>query len=254
MNKIKYLSFAIFLVLSFYLTDKVMLYIDSQSPLMKVIVNIQDDYSVKPVNAIIEENTIIPGLKGKEVNKHKSLLKMEEFGTFNETYLVYNLLEPEISLKNNKDKIIIHGNIAKRQVSLILEDNILLEDYLNESNIKYNLLTTLNSNLAIEREYINAESDEKKFSDLNSLLNKNSLNTSICFLDFSNITYCRKKGYYLVKNTLNSNNKQELLQKLNSGDIVLITKNTSLETLKLILSEIKKLDLNIVYLSELISE
>ena len=105
-----------------------MIYIDNQSPLMKVIESVESDYNVKAVNAIIKDNTIIPGLKGKEINRHKSLLKMEEFGSFNETYLVYNMVDPSISLKDNKDKIIIHGNDSKREISLILEKNPLLED------------------------------------------------------------------------------------------------------------------------------
>ncbi len=254
MKKLKYLSFAVFLVFSFYLTDKIMIYIDNQSPLMKVIESVESDYNVKAVNAIIKDNTIIPGLKGKEINRHKSLLKMEEFGSFNETYLVYNMVDPSISLKDNKDKIIIRGNDSKREISLILEKNPLLEDYLNENNIKYNYLAKLNSNLSLDREYINAESDEKKFSDLDAILNKNSLNKNICFVNYSNPNSCQKKKYYLVRPSIDSNNKQYILEKINSGDIILINKNTSLETLKLILSEIKKLDLNIVYLSTLISE
>lgn len=254
MNKLKYFSFAIILVISFYITDQIMIYIDNQSPLMKTILNVENNYNIKPVNAIIKDNTIIPGINGKEVNKHKSLLKMEEYGSFNDNFIVYNMVEPEISLKNNKDKIIIKGNPSKREIALILEENPLLEEFLNKNNIKYNLLTKLNSNLSIEREYINAEEDEKKFSDLDSILNKNSLNKNLCFLNYSNIKYCQKKGYFLIHNSLDTNNKQELLKQLNSGDIVLITKSTSLETLKLILNEIKKLDLNIVYLSRLISE
>ena len=253
MKKIKYLSFAIIIVLSFYVTDQIMIYIDNQSPLMKTIKEEENNYNISPVNAIIKDNMIIPGIKGKEVNRRKSLLKMEEFGVFNETYLIYDDIYPEITLRDNKDKIIIKGNSIKREVSLILEENSLLEDYLNESNIKYNLLSKIQSNLSIEREYINAENDEKKFSDLNSLLNKNSLNKNICFLNYSNINLCKKNNNYIVKHTLKSTNR-ELLSKLNSGDIILITNNTSLETLKLILNEIRKLDLDIVYLSKLISE
>ncbi len=253
MKKIKYLFFVIILVLSFYVTDQIMIYIDNQSPLMKVIKENVNNYNTIPVNAIIEGNTIIPGIKGKEVNKRKSLLKMEEFGVFNETYLVYDKINPKVTLKDNMDKIIIKGNSIKREISLVLEENPLLEDYLNESKIKYNLLTKLNTNLGIEREYINAEAIDKNFSDLNSLLNKKSLNKKLCFLNYSNINYCQKYKHYIVKYTLKSNDR-ELLSKLNSGDIILITSKTSLETLKLILNEIRKLDLNIVYLSKLISE
>ena len=69
----------------------------------------------------------------------------------------------------------------------------------------------------------------------------------------SNINSCKKNNNYIIKHTLKSTDR-ELLSKLNSGDIILIPSGTSLETLKLILNEIRKLDLNIVYLSKLISE
>jgi len=255
LKKIKYTLFGLFLVLSFYLTDRVMIYIDNNNPIMKVIEEKEVDYNIKPVNAIIKDNTIIPGVNGKEVNKHKSLIKMEEFGAFNDIYLIYNTIKPDISLDKNKDKIIIKGNAQKRSISLILEENEILENYLNEKNIYYNIITNLNTNLSIKREYINGESDEKKFSDLNSLLNKNSLNKKICLINYSNYNSCLKKEYYLISNSLDSkDNYLDLIKKIDSGDIILIRNETSLDTLKLILSEIKKLDLSIVYLSDLISE
>ena len=254
MNKIKYFLFAFFLVFSFYFTDQVLLYIDNKSPLMQVINSVEDNYNIKAVNAVIKDNTIIPGIKGKTINKHKSLLKMQEFGTFNELYLIYDYINPDISINNNKDKIIIKGNEIKREVSLVLEENEELEKYLEIANINYSLLCNLNTNLLIEREYINAENNYQKFSDLNAILNKKSLNNNLCFLNYSNLAYCQNHGYFLVSPTLNTNNKAELLRKINSGDIILINKNTSLETLKLVLNEINKLDLKIVYLSKLISE
>ena len=233
-----------------------MIYIDNKNPIMEVIRNVEADYNTKAEDAIIREDTIIPGINGKEINKHKSLVKMEEFGVFNETYLVYNIVKPNISLEDNKDKVIIKGNSKKRNISLILDKNLKIEKYLNDNNIKYDIIAKLGTDLNIKREYLNGESDEKDFSDLNSLLKKHSLNKKICLINYSNNDTCQKKKYYLVSNSLllNNTNYLDLINKLNSGDIVLITSQTSLDTFKLMLNEIKKLDLNIVYLSELISE
>ena len=232
-----------------------MIYIDSKSPLMEAIVNASDEYNTKPVNAVINGGTIIPGISGKEINKHKSLVKMEEYGSFNENSLIFDLINPEVSVNNNKDKIIIKGNVQKRSVSLVLEENKELENYLGRNNINYNYLANLNSDLSIKREYINAEKNDKDFSDLNALLNKKDLNKKICLLNYSNKDYCLKDGYYIVKESLNSKmNIIDLINSINSGDIILIGKEASIDTLKLILGEIKKLDLNIVYLSILINE
>ena len=232
-----------------------MLYIDNKNPIMKSIISIEEDYNIEPVNAIIKENTIIPGINGKEINKHKSLIKMEEFGTFNDIYLVYDVIKPNISLEDNKDKIIIKGNSQKRNISLILEENETNENYLIENNINYNLISNLNTNLTIKREYLNGENNEKKFSDLNTLLNKNNLNKKICIIDYSNYNSCLKNKYYIVSPSLILNNNYlEIINKIDSGDILLIRKQASLESLKLVLNEIKRQDLSIIYLSKLIEE
>jgi hypothetical protein len=232
-----------------------MSYIDNKNPIMQSIKDIEDEKKTSPVNAVISDNTIIPGISGKEVNEHKSLVKMEEFGSFNETYLIYNTIKPDISLDDNKDKIIIKGNSAKRNVSLILEENEELESYLNEKNVDYSIIANLDTDLTIQREYINGEIEEKNFSDLNTILNKNSLNNQICLINYSHYNSCLKKGYYLVDSSLNTKDGYlKIINDLDSGDIILINKQTSLDNLKLILSEIKKLDLTPVYLSELISE
>lgn len=253
MKKIKYLLFALFVISSFYFTDRIMLFIEQRNPLMIEIMNNSDDYKVQPVNATINNNTIIPGIKGQVVNHHKSFIKMEEFGAFNEAYLVYDMVDPQISLKNHKDKIIIKGNSSKRGVSLIVEENEEIEKYLNDNNIKYDYLAKIDSNLNIEREYINTEVD-KNFDDLKSLFNKRNINNKICLVNYSNINVCKENNYYLVMNSLSTDNYLELIKEINNGDIILIKKNIDEEKLKIILNEIKRLDLRIMYLSELISE
>ena len=179
MKKIKYLIFIFFLVFSFYFTDKVMIYIDSKNPIMQKITSVMNDYYISPVDAIIYNDTIIPGINGKEVNKQASLIKMEEFGAFNDTYLIYNKVKPNISLDDYKDKVIIRGNPSKRSIALILEENSNLEEYLLNKNIKYSIIATLNTTLSQNKDYINGEKDQNKASDLNSLLNKKKINKKI---------------------------------------------------------------------------
>ena len=232
-----------------------MVFIDNNSPLMKEIVSLKDKYKVEAVNAIVKDNTIIPGVNGREINKRKSLIKMEENGSFNENLLIYDIINPVVSINNNIDKIIIKGNPLKRGVSLILEKNEELEDYLSDNNIKYDILAKLDTNLDDKtREYINSESLIEKYSDLNALLNKKKINNKICFLNYSNLNYCQKNKYYLVTYSLNSFDKYSLISNIDRGDIILINSYTSIDTLKLVLSEIKKMDLDILYLSDLIKE
>lgn len=255
MKKIKYPLTILVIVLSFYFTDKLMIMLDNKKPLMQTIIKEEQKYNIKPVNAEIKNNTIIPGINGKKVNRHKSLIKMEDFSNFNELYLEYDQIKPDISLNNNKDKVIIKGNKLKNKVAIIIEENTLNEKYLNDNNIKYSFITKLNSNLTIKREYINGEKDKDNFSNLNSLLNKNNINSKICLINYSNIEYCKNKKFYIVNTSLNLNGDIiSSLNKLSSGDLILISKNTSLNNLKLLINEINKQDLQIDYLSNVINE
>ena len=153
MKKTKYILLLTLSAFSFYITDKVLIFIDEQKPLMKEIKLNAAKYETAPVNSVIENNTIIPGLNGKEINYKKSLVKMEDFNAFNENFLKFNDITPEISLEDNKDKIIIKGNSKKRSVSLILEQDKEKEEYLENNNIKYDILSSLDTDFTKEREY-----------------------------------------------------------------------------------------------------
>ena len=252
MKKIKYLIFIFFLVFSFYFTDKVMIYIDSKNPIMQKITSVMNDYYISPVDAIIYNDTIIPGINGKEVNKQASLIKMEEFGAFNDTYLIYNKVKPNISLDDYKDKVIIRGNPSKRSIALILEENSNLEEYLLNKNIKYSIIATLNTTLSQNKDYINGEKDQNKASDLNSLLNKKKINKKICLINYSNIDFCKNKKYFIIKPSIELNNLT--FNNINNGEIILITQNTTLDSLNNLIIKANHLDLSFVSLSELIAE
>ena len=63
----------------------------------------------------------------------------------------------------------------------------------------------MNTNLNIKREYINAENNEKNYSDLNVILNKKKLNKKLCIIDYSNINNCKKDKNYLISSSLSTN-------------------------------------------------
>ncbi|NLL01514.1 MAG: hypothetical protein GX265_00600 [Mollicutes bacterium] len=254
MKYIKYLLLGIFMLISFYFTDKIMIYLENQNPIMKQIQEVENKYTETPVNATIKDNTIIPGKKGKKINKRKSLLKMDDFGSFNETFLIYDEIKPEVSLEDNLDKVIIKGNPSKRSVAFVVEDANITK-YFDENDIQYTLISNLKSDLKKERDYLLGEEDKKNISDLNSLLNKNKVNSKICLVNYSNIEYCKEKKYYIVAPTIDTGiNITQLLSNIGSGSIILVRKNTNLDNLKLILQEIRKQDLEITSLKDLICE
>ena len=78
------------------------------------------DYEVTPVNAVLNEDTIVPGISGRQIDVLKSYKEMKSSGIFREELLVYKSLYPSSLLSSNKDKYIIKGNNDKNKVALII--------------------------------------------------------------------------------------------------------------------------------------
>lgn len=241
-------------IFSFYYTEKIALIMQSKSSLMKEIEKNSESNIIKSVSAIISDNTIIPGLNGLMVDEQLSFSNMKSLGVFNEYYLVYKEIKPDVSLEDNKDKVIIKGNKTKKSVSLIFKNENELTAYLKQSNIKANILINLDNYIKSNCfELINNETNN--FDTLERLLNSNNANKNICVLNKFNYDVCQKNDKYIVKPSIVLNNQNFINYKNNitNGDIILI-ESLNLENLKLLINEIKYRDLNVVYLSELISE
>lgn len=246
------------MIFSFYLSDKITHLAIFKNPIMKTIENKSESLAVMSINATIKDNTIIPGINGKKIDKEASFFKMKDFGAFNETFFVYESIKPDISLEDNKDKVIIQGNNKLRQVSILIDDNEELKSYFKNLNLNITILAkmdTVYSNYSIF-EYINAEKEINDFNDLESILKKNKFNKKICILEHSNIEKCKEKEYYLVKPNIvvTNSNIIETKNNISNGSIIYIDKNVNINNIKLILNKIKYLDLKIVYLSKLIEE
>lgn len=232
-----------------------MIYINNQNPLMKEILLRKEEYKVEAVDAVIKDNTIIPGINGKVVDEEESFNRMDSIGYFNDLFLVYNYISPNETLKHHLNKIIIKGNSRKRMVAFIVYNNSLVSDYFDDNNIKYTSLVKLNDKIDKNKRYINSEIDDELFDDLNSLLNKNKVNSRICLVNYSNIDMCMKMKYYLVSYSIDMNdNILDNLNNIGSGDIIFVDSLTNLYNIKNIINEIKRLDLVIDYLDVLISE
>ena len=119
---------------------------------MQEIKNNQTKYNKEPVNAIITKNTIIPGISGKKINLNKSYNKMQKINEYNPSLLVYDKINPNKSISNHFDKVIISGNQEKKDISIILEiNNEYLFNTLNQiiisNNLYLDILTNNNYNL-----------------------------------------------------------------------------------------------------------
>jgi len=113
---------------SFFMTEKTVLVVSDMDEIMVEIKANYKNYKTEAINAIIEENTIIPGICAKDVNIKKSYKNMKSNGYYSDKLYIYDYTKPKISLSDNIDKYIIKGNPKKRMVSLIFKvgsnDNI----------------------------------------------------------------------------------------------------------------------------------
>lgn len=250
-----YLGLALIMVFSFYYTEQISTIVLNKNPLMVMIKEKALDYNIKSVNAEINGDTIKPGINGLYVNERESFYGMQELDAFNQYYLVYEQKKPDITLDNNKDKLIISGNNNLRQVSLVLETENEISSYLKNQNIKASMLVDMNTYK--DSNYFEKINNEVSgFKSLENNLNLDKQNKHICVVNDNNKDICRKYKNYLVSSNLklNKTNLAEIKNNLKNGSIIVISSSASLSDVKLLLKEIKYKDLELVYLSEIISE
>ena len=245
----------IVLCVSFYAINKLSFYIIKRSDLYKEIDKVKDEYEIKEVDAFIEERYIIPGLEGMKVNVLNSYYKMRAFFKFDEYYLDYDIVKPNVSIENNKDKIITRGNGLKNGVSFIILNNDSVTSYFTTNNIKVDLLVNLYKyDKSLNVEFINYEYDDYKKMD--DLLSKDKNNYNLCYANLKFRSLCMKMGKYLVKTEkeIDGSSIVDIEKNIESGDIYLVLESAKVQDVDYLVKKIKYKGLNIIYLSELISE
>ena len=240
---------------SFFYTEKIANFVLESNELYKTINEVKDEYSVASIDAIIEGDYIIPGLNGLEVNIKDSYFNMKDLDVFNEYYLLYDTTYPNISVNDYKDKIINKGNSKKHSIAFILEYDENIINYFIQNNISASLLVdtnTFDKNTNLEQ----LNNETTKFDDLETLINRYNDNVNICYVNDNNYEICKENNKYLVKtnNIINNNTILTIKNNIESGNIYYINKNTDIKNIQLIINSILYKDLDIVKLSELISE
>ena len=274
---LSYLGIIVFACFSFYYTDKAVDIVKRNDPVMKDIINNKKDYSVKSVNATIEEDEIIPGINGLEVDINKSYKKMKESNEYNSDMLVLEEVIPQISFIKEYDKYIVSGNPLKNEIALVFKvDDI---DYIEDIDsilLDKNILATffidgntINNNIEIITNLINSgyelenlgkyTSKELKWANnlIYSLTNKDP---KYCYVDFKTsdvIKLCSKNKMYTIKPTIGVTNYPFLTVKNNLKPGSIISFNINSETVKelpSIITYIKQKGYTLVTLDQLINE
>lgn len=172
-------------VFSFYYTNKLIEFSKSKDPIMIEIMKNKDDYNKLSIDALINNNYIIPGSEGLEVDVDKSYTKMKKLGKYNDNLYVYDVVKPTISIKDNYNKFVINGNTTKKEVSLIFKVN----DLKNIENINKILF---NNNVGATF-FIDGNIMEEDISVLKTLDESNNY--------FGNLGYNKKYSIKTIKYT-----------------------------------------------------
>lgn len=248
---------------SFFYTDKIINMINKKDPIMIEIVSVKSFYDVLPVNAIIEDDTVIPGIRGREIDVEKSYENMKLGGVFREEELIFKDLYPVSSLSDNKDKYIVKGNSTSKKVAIIyiLNDNnigkVKKNDYITIF-INHKDLNISNINLLKEKEIYtygnNGVYDSEMITSDNALINRMSNNkSSYCLVKEKNeevLNLCNEKDMYVIFPSI-IGGYYEIKNNLSNGSIILLNNLNDIDS---IVKYIESKGYNIVTLGKLLSE
>lgn len=267
------LSLAFF---SFYVTEKTTTVFENMDNIMIQIKDNSYKYNIDSVDAVILDNTIIPGKYGKVVNIKKSYSKMKKYGLYDENMYVYNFIKPNVSLSDNKDKYIISGNKESRNIGLIfiIKDDIYnLIDLLDYNNIKATLFVDdnwfqKNNDLVIElinKGFIignlshNLDYNDSSFGWMDTIIKSlTKQKQGYCYYtdNIDTLKVCSGRNNYTIKPIeINNNYLYEVKKNLNNGVMLSFNLNNKLiKELDSIIKYIKGKGYNIVDVNNLLSE
>jgi len=263
---------------SFFVTEQTATVVSDMDEIMIEIKNKKDDYKLDSIDAIIDNNTIIPGVSKREVNVNKSYKVMKTNGYFSDKLFVYDYEKPKISLTDNIDKYIIKGNPSKRMVSLMfrIEKDEDIKDILNIIN-NYNVKATFfvnynwfsNNNDLVE-ELINnnhivsplmEDYTSSDFEWMDMVLKKiNKQSVGFCYNvneNQSNLEECILKNNYTIKPIEISETTPlvDIKDKLESGTILSLKVNSQVKKeLSTIIIHIKSKGYKLVNLKDNVLE
>lgn len=275
-----YIGVISLLVFTFFYTEKTVNVVKEYDDIMIEIKKVNEEYKIAAQEALIENDTIIPGLKGKEVDIDQSYSKMKRYGSFNSNLLIFKEIVPNITIDDNFDKYVIAGNSKKRMVSFIflVEDDDNVDDVLrilNKRNIKGNFF--INSNWLENNNSLIVEliKDGHNVGNLSNNFDYQDdlyiwMDTVIRKIAKQDISYCYSKkensktlkkcslydNYTIIPSIIVDNYPlKEVKEKLLSGSIISFEVNSNLiNELDLIINLIESKGLSITTLSEHLSE
>lgn len=265
---------------SFFVTEKTVQVVKEYDDVMIAIKQKKESYEIKAVDAIIKDNTVRPGKKGKTIDVNKSYSKMKQYGKFNESLLEFKETKPEVSIVDHKDSYVIGGNASDQKVSLVFliekdDDYASLLTILEEKNVKGNFFVNsewLENHNELMLEWIkkghnignlseNRDYNSASFPWMNTIIEKiGHQKAGYCYLespDENSLKLCSYASNYTIMPSIviKQNLTKEVKDSIANGSIISITPSSSvLKELPVMIRTILSKGYQIVPLSELLAE
>lgn len=281
MKKVIEVIFVLLLVLfSFYYTEKAIVLLEINDPIMK---KIKDKGSVKEeeaINAKVEGDYLIPGYNGLAIDLNNSFTKMKGYGSYNDALLVFEEVKPTISIDDYYDKYISSGNGISTNIALVftIDNNSYTNNLLNilkemnivgtffidgkytDSNISFATDAVINGN---EIEVLNYDNsyDELLFkASIDKIKTLTSTTPKYCYATYDNeevLNLCSKLSMHTIIPTLKLDNNiySNAKGNLRSGSIISIEPTKfNISELKVLINYIKQRGFTLVTLDTLLNE
>lgn len=279
-NITKYLGVIVLVLFSFYYTDRAVDIVKRNDPVMKEIIDNSDNFKIESVNAVINGDTIIPGMNGIEVDIDESYKRMRQINGYYESMLMFSEIIPDESLLEQYDKFIVSGNPFRSDIALLikvsnvtnlervykilLDKNTMATFFIDGSIIENNMdliYEIVSDGFQLENYGYNDVYSEDNFKWTNNMIySLTNIEPKFCYSEYHNyevLDLCSKNKMYTVNPTLNVTNNPFYTIKNNLKEGNIISLNLTEETLKelpTIISYINQKGYNLVSLSEIVSE
>ena len=274
-NFFKIIGVLVLVFFSFFYTEKAITVLNEQDEIMIKLTEAKDKYKKDSVSAIIADDTIIPGIQGKEIDIDKSYKNMKKIGIFNSKLIEYKTINPDISINDNYDKYIIKGNNKFNNVSLIFKvdsDNEYEKvlDIIKYNNIKANIFIDYdylsqnisNINKNDNYNYYSYGNKGKYTIDIlimsNNVINRKSNNAIYCLNESknkNNLKVCSENNVYSIMPSIINASYSLVKNNLENGSIISFDINAKgINEINSIIDYINGKGYKIVLLDELLSE
>ena len=271
---------SLLVLFSFYYTEKAIVLLESNDPLMKEIKNKGESREEEAINAKVDGDYLIPGYNGLVIDLEESFTKMKGYGSYNDSLLVFEEVEPTISIDDYYDKYISSGNGISTNISLVFTvdnssytDNLLnilkemkvigtffLDGEYIDKNTYFVTDAVVNGN-EVEVLSYNNNYDELLFkASIDKVKTLTSTTPKYCYATYDNeeiLNLCSKLSMHTIIPTLklDSNIYSSAKGNLRSGSIISVKLTESnIAELKVLINYIKQRGFTLVTLDTLLNE